>query len=261
MSARMRLYTIDPGGVKPLAATAVATPAGDKMTASNHLTGSHNNDDLALLGTAYEANQLLSVLTGMMGGHSYYGRNDVEVALSQAVSDGAANYSLSYTPANSDFHGEYRRIEIHTNVEGTTARTRLGYYAFADEPVPTPETREAKWQTALAGPLAYEGFALSCPLTFDASADKAAGTLTVKPTPLVMQMEQQSKEIIRVAALSNTRAVLTSWAFQIDWKKTWTNRVTTASFDKVLPKKTHTVRFLVSDPAAAVMGTCDYQIP
>jgi hypothetical protein len=76
-----------------------------------------------------------------------------------------------------------------------------------------------------------------------------------------MQMEQQSKEIIRVAALSNTRAVLTSWAFQIDWKKTWTNRVTTASFDKVLPKKTHTVRFLVSDPAAAVIGTCDYQIP
>jgi VWFA-related protein len=261
MSARIRLYTIDPGGVKPLAATVVATPSGDKMSASNHLTGTHNNDDLALLGTAYEANQLLTVLTGMMGGHAFYGRNDVEVALSQAVADGAANYSLSYSPSNTDFKGEYRKIEIHTNIEGATARTRLGYYADADAPAPTPEMREVKWTAALSSPLAYAAFALTCPLTYNASTGRATGTLTVKPTPIIMEAEQQSREIIRVAGLSNSGAILTSWSWQIDWKKTWTNRVTTASFDKVLPKKTHSVRFLVSDPASEHIGTCDYPIP
>ena len=95
MSARIRLYTIDPSGVRPLAATVVATPAEAKpMSKGNILTSSQTNDDLGSGTTAYEGNELLSRLTGMTGGRAYYGRNDVEVALSQAVDDGAADYAI-----------------------------------------------------------------------------------------------------------------------------------------------------------------------
>ena len=261
MSARIRLYSIDPGGVKPLVATVVAMPASaSPMSKSNTMPGALNNDDLTLAGTAFEANELLARLTAMTGGHAYYGRNDTEIALAQAVNDAAANYSISYSPSNGDFNGEYRRIAVQTKMEGAAARTRLGYYAFADGPVPGEEMREARWTAALASPLTYAAFHLTCPLTYDSAARRAAGTLTVKPTELIMQTEPQSREIIRVAGLSSSGSILTSWSWQIDWKKTWTNRVTTASFDKVLPKKTRRIRFLVSDPGSTHIGTCDYSL-
>ena len=164
-----------------------------------------------------------------------------------------------YSPSNDNFAGEYRKIEIHVNREGATARTRLGYYAVADEPLPSEEMREARWAAALSSPLTYAAFALACPVTYDASTSRATGTLTVKPTPLIMQTEPQSHEIIRVAGLSSSGAIVKSWAWQIDWKKTWTNRVTTAKFDEVLPKKAGSIRFLVSDPGSLHIGTCDWQ--
>jgi hypothetical protein len=131
---------------------------------------------------------------------------------------------------------------------------------MADEAAPAQEMREARWATALSSPLQYAAFSVSCPITYDSAANKAVGTITVKPTPVIMQAEQQSREIVRVAALSGSGAILTNWSWQVDWKKTWTNRVTTASFDKVLPKKTQSIRFLVSDPGSMYIGTCDYKL-
>lgn len=257
MRARIRLYSIDPGGVHPLPVTVVATPAGDKLTSSNTMVGAKTNDDLALLGTAYEANEFLNRLTTMTGGHAYYMRNDIESALSEAVHAGAANYSISYSPQNGDFNGEYRKIEVLTSAQGTTAHTRRGYYAVPDEMAPSQEMREARWLAALASPLTYAAFAVSCSSKYDANTRRATASFTVKPTPLIMQTEPQSREIIRVAALSGSGAIMANWSWQIDWKKTWTNRVTTASFDKVLPKKTQRLKILVSDPGSLHIGTCD----
>jgi VWFA-related protein len=258
MRARIRLYSIDPSGVHPLPVTVVASPAGEKLTSSNKMAGAKTNDDLALLGTAYEANDFLNRLTSMTGGHAYYMRNDIEIALSEAVHGGAANYSISYSPQNGDFNGEYRTIEVHTSAEGTTAHTRRGYYAVADEMAPSQEMREARWRAALVSPLTYAAFVVSCSSNYDANTGRATGAFTVKPTPLIMETEPQSREIIRVAALSRSGAITANWSWQIDWKKTWTNRVTSANFDKVLPKKTQRLKFLVSDPGSLHIGTCDY---
>lgn len=259
MTSRIRLYSIDPGGVKPVAATVVASPGASRaMSKSNSMPGALNNDDLALAGTAYEANDLLARLTAMTGGHAYYGRNDTEIALGETVGDAVGNYAISYSPANSDFSGEYRRIAVQTTMDGTTARTRLGYYAIADEATPRQEVREARWTAALVSPLTYAALNLSCPVSYDGASGRASGILTVRPTELIMGTEPQSHQIIRAAALSNSGSIVTSWSWGIDWKRTWTNRVTTARFDKVLPKKTERVRFLVSDPGSMHIGTCDF---
>jgi len=257
MRARIRLYSIDPSGVHPLAVTVVASPAGDKLSKSHPMAGADTNDDLALHGTAYEADEFLDRLTSMTGGRAYYLRNDAEIALSEAVHGGAANYSISYSPQNGDFNGEYRKIEVRTSAAGTTAHTRRGYYADADEPAPSQEMRDARWLAALTSPLTYAAFAVSCSSNYDANSGRASGAFTVKPTPLIMETEPQSREIIRVAALSSSGAITASWSWQVDWKKTWTNRVTTASFDKVLPRKTQRLKFLVSDPGSLHIGTCD----
>ncbi len=262
-TARVRLYTINPSGSKPLEATMVATPmisTHSGLYSGQSMSDASAEEDMASSVSPYEPDRLMEVLCRLTGGRAFYGRNDVEVALSQAVADGNANYALSYTPSNTDFKGEYRRIEIRSLVDGFSARTRLGYYAVDDDTLSTDQ-KEERWNSALSGPLAYSAFTLTCPISFNAGTLEAKGAVTSRPTPVVMDSPQESIQIVRAAALSNSGAVLAAWSWQIDWKKTWTNRLSTVSFDKTIPKKAKTLRFLVSDPGAEHIGTCDYQVP
>jgi hypothetical protein len=257
--SRVRLYTIDPAGVVLFSAPAkMGTPArgdarnGTSSSAAQAL-GAPNSGQ-------HSADVLMSHLTGLMGGLSYYGRNDVDQALSEAVADIASAYSLSYSPSNPDYNGAFRKIEIQTNVEGASARTRRGYYALPDEPPTDPEMKEVKLKAALASPLTYAGYTLTCPLSYDPSKGRASGKLTVTPKPDSTGMSQ-TRQIIRAEALSENGKVVTSWAWDVTWKNPWTNREVTAAFDKVLPAEVRRVRFLVSDPVAERIGTCDYRLP
>ncbi len=265
MAARMRLYTIDPGGVQPLQPTIVATPINTKPLGGTVYQGQSSSDEAAeyamAQGPAFEANQLLTVLTGMTGGRAYFGRNDVEVALREAEIEGTSDYAISYAPLNGDFHGEYRRIQIRTKVDGVVARTRLGYYASPDDTAESSEAREEKRKAALASPLTYGAFQMACPMNYDVASGHVTGVLTVKPTPIIMQSQPESVAIVRAAGLSKSGEVVGGWSWEINNKQTWTNRVTKLSFDKPLPKKAHAVRFLISDVEADHLGTCDFQVP
>jgi len=263
-AARLRLYTINPSGNKPLEATMVATPmisTHSGLYSGQSMSDASVEEDMASQSKPMEPDRLMETLATLTGGRAFYGRNDVEVALSQAVADGNSNYTLSYAPSNSDFKGEYRKIEIRADVPDLTARTRLGYYALADDSTHSTDLRNERWNSALTGPLAYTAFTLTCPITYNAETGEAKGNVTSRPTPIIMQAQQESIQVVRAAALSNSGAMLTGWSWQIDWKKTWTNRLSTVSFDKVLPKKTKSIRFLVSDPAAEHIGTCDFPLP
>ncbi len=257
--SRVRLYTIDPAGVVLFTAPAkMGTPArgdarnGKYSSAAQALGGANDGQ--------HGADVLMSHLTALMGGRSYYGRNDVDQALSEAVTDGSSAYAISYSPTNSDFNGEFRKIEIQTDIDGASARTRRGYFALPDDTHPDPEMKEVKIKDALASPLTYAGYNLTCPLNYDASKGRASGKLTVSPRPGIT-VADETREIIRAESLSGDGKVLTSWAWEATWKNPWTNRVVTAAFDKVLTPEAKRVRFLVSNPAADRIGTCDYRVP
>jgi VWFA-related protein len=257
--SRMRLYTIDPAGVVPIDFTSQKAKItrgsirDGHESAAEQLQGSTHGEQMS-------ADELLSHMTAIMGGLSYFGRNDVEIALSQAILDGASAYVISYSPANMNFAGEYRKIEVHTTLPDATARTRKGYYAVPDEAAADQGMKDALWEAAMSSPLIYAGLDVSCPATYDASKDRLTGKLVVKPQQLT-EGTNQREQVIRVASFSKDRKLLNSWLWRITWKTPWTNRVVSASFDKVLSPKTRTVRFLVSDPAAERMGTCEYPLP
>jgi VWFA-related protein len=262
-TARLRLYTINPSGSKLLEATAMATPmlsTHSGLYSGQSMSDASLEEDLASQSAVYEPDKLMQILTLMTGGRAFYGRNDIEVALKQAVSDGESNYALSYSPSNSDFKGEYRKIEVRTNVDGVHASTCRGYYAVDDDQNQSAALREERWSDALSGPLAYSAFSLTCPLTYNAESGEAKGTVTSRPTPMVIAGQQQTIQIVRAAALSSSGSILTAWSWQIDWKKTWTNRVSSVAFNKVVPRKSKAVRFVVSDPSGEHIGTCDYQL-
>ncbi|MGA8029513.1 MAG: VWA domain-containing protein [Bryobacteraceae bacterium] len=260
MRSRMRLYTIDPAGVVPMGEI---SPAPPKLTRGS-IQDAHISAADQMLGSvhgeAMSADVLLSHMSRMMGGRSYYGRNDVEGAISDAVVDGSSSYLISYSPSDTNFNGDYRKIEVNTNTEGATARTRQGYYAVADDAAPNREITDAVLDAAMSSPLSYAGLDVACPATYDAAKGQLIGKLTVTPKPLLATADQ-NEQVIRFASFSKDHKTLDRWSWRVNWKTPWTNRVVSASFDRPLSPKATSARFVVSDAAAQRIGTCDYRVP
>jgi VWFA-related protein len=63
------------------------------------------------------------------GGKAFYNTNGLNDALARVVNNGCCYYSLAYIPTNTNFSGEYRRIEVKLLHEGGALAYRRGYYA------------------------------------------------------------------------------------------------------------------------------------
>ena len=68
--------------------------------------------------------------------------NGLAQAVEKAVDAGSNYYTLSYTPTNHEWKGEYRKIQIKTQRPGLTLAYRRGYYA--DDPRATVHTSGSK---------------------------------------------------------------------------------------------------------------------
>jgi VWFA-related protein len=63
------------------------------------------------------------------GGKVFMNSNDIAGAADQAIDDGSNYYTLTYTPANRDWKGEFRKVQVKLAQEGYTLAYRPGYYA------------------------------------------------------------------------------------------------------------------------------------
>jgi len=63
------------------------------------------------------------------GGKVFAGSNDIAAEVEKAVDHGSNFYTLTYTPANGDWKGEFRKVEVKLAQSGYTLAYRRGYYA------------------------------------------------------------------------------------------------------------------------------------
>jgi len=63
------------------------------------------------------------------GGKVFMNSNDIAGAADQAIDDGSSYYTLTYTPANRNWKGEFRKLEVKLVQKGYTLAYRPGYYA------------------------------------------------------------------------------------------------------------------------------------
>jgi VWFA-related protein len=68
-------------------------------------------------------------LADRTGGKAFYNRNDIEVGVRTSIDDGSNYYTLEYYPANKNWDGKFRIIQIKTR-SGLALRYRQGYYAL-----------------------------------------------------------------------------------------------------------------------------------
>lgn len=66
------------------------------------------------------------------GGHAFYGSNDIKNAIATSIDSGANYYTLAYTPANKNWDGQLRTIQVKIGRQNVKLNYRRGYYAVAD---------------------------------------------------------------------------------------------------------------------------------
>jgi VWFA-related protein len=122
--AQVAVYPVDPRAV-----------AVDPVyTAGQPTVGIHRPDYYSNQSSLTAAQQAMEHLTmshiaESTGGRAFFNTNDLIGAAEKAMESGANYYTISYTPSNNDWKGEYRKIKIETNLQGLHLAYRSGYYA------------------------------------------------------------------------------------------------------------------------------------
>ncbi len=79
------------------------------------------------------------------GGQAFVNTNGLAEAVTRAIDDGSNYYTLAYTPADRNWNGRYRKIEVKLERTGLALSYRRGYYA--DDPNVPIKSTQASNQT------------------------------------------------------------------------------------------------------------------
>jgi hypothetical protein len=156
LKARISIYSVDPRGVQ---ANSTAAFASNNLAYAAYLNGLTQANDAAF------GNLAIQTLATQTGGHVFYGRNDVDREIATSLTDGNTYYTLAYSPANKDFHGEFRKIRISViGRPDLKIQTRDGYYAMPDNQTVDAKRELRELAGSLLTPIPFNG--ISIPISF-----------------------------------------------------------------------------------------------
>lgn len=110
-------------------ATARSSTASSGVEARNQI-----NDEMNVTSNELQAaHSTMNELAERTGGKAYYNHNEVDSAIRRTIDDGSTYYTLGYYPANKDWNGKFRKINVKVQRSGVKLHYRLGYYAIDPE--------------------------------------------------------------------------------------------------------------------------------
>ena len=102
--------------------------SGMENTASQAMAGS--GTAMARTSDAVASEETMRDIAVQTGGRAYVNQNEIADAVTLAISDNAASYTLAYYPEDKKWDGKYRAIKVKVNREAVEVRYRGGYYAI-----------------------------------------------------------------------------------------------------------------------------------
>jgi VWFA-related protein len=170
LKARVSIYSVDPRGVQ---VNSNAAFAGSNLAYAAYLNGLSQANDAAF------GNLAIQALATQTGGHVFYGRNDVDREIATSLTDGNTYYTLAYSPANKDFHGEFRKLKITViNRPDLTVQTRDGYYAMPDNQTADPKRELQELAGSLLTPIPFNGIRI--PISYTRLVKSPAPHISVR---------------------------------------------------------------------------------
>ncbi len=250
---RSTIYTIDPQGL-PVANEGFLDAVGKTLVGT---TVQPATGELVFESLAPET-----------GGQIYRNRNDINVAISDAVESGSTYYTLAYYPENSNFDGNFRKIRVVVDDAKLTATTQQGYYAVDEGFGATRSELDFALSRAVTSPLPFASVEfdavgkvlLGQPPTarFSVSVDRSAVSWERQPNG-----DQRGELTLVTAEVSKKGSILDYRVREIEIvvpKERFDNPAETHALFSVtipLPQKTDHVRFVLRDAASGRLGTYD----
>jgi VWFA-related protein len=172
LKARISIYSVDPRGV-------AGQFVPSRLFSSNNLAYAAYLNALTRTNDAAFGNLAIQTLATQTGGHAFYGRNDVDREIATSLTDGNTYYTLAYSPANKDFHGEFRKIKISViHRPDLKVQTRDGYYAMPDNQTVDPKRELQELAGSLLTPIPFNGVPI--PLSYTRLVRSPAPHITVR---------------------------------------------------------------------------------
>jgi VWFA-related protein len=250
---RSTVYTIDPKGL-PTANEGYLDLVGGSLIGS---TVQPATGELVFESLAPET-----------GGQIYRNRNDINVAISDAVETGSTYYTLAYYPENSNFDGNFRKIRVVVADNKLTATTQQGYYAVDEGFGATQSELDFALSRAVKSPLPFASVQfdavgkvlLGPPPTarFSVSVDRSAVSWESQPNG-----GERGELTLVTAEVSKKDSILDYKVREIEIvvpKDKFENPAVTHVLFSVtvpLPQKTDHFRFVLRDAGSGRLGTYD----
>ncbi len=165
--ARVAIYPIDARGVtsQDITGETSADVAGSAVG-----KGGVNQDNTLNAAQTAEMRSMASATGGVASFN-----NDIAKTLRNEFDRSKSYYTISYTPANTEWKGGYRRIQLSLDEPGNQLIYREGYYAKDPQSAPTPTKEEFRQALGYGAPVATD-------VLFSAKVNKSADAANVEYT-------------------------------------------------------------------------------
>ena len=146
---QVAVYPIDARGLTILPNVSVAGDDGDGAKYVHNPTLLAHDLNAAMEAT-FEENSAMKDMAYQTGGRAFLNTNDLTEAVASALDEGANYYTLSYTPADTNWNGDFRKIQVQMQQQGLNLSYRRGYYADDLYSPPTIMAREGSGRAVTA---------------------------------------------------------------------------------------------------------------
>ena len=126
--SQVAVYPIDARGLM-VAPMMSAANSGNKYARN---PSAYAKDSATFFQNTASEHGTMEAMAEATGGQSYVNTNGLKEAVEKAIDAGSNYYTLTYTPTNQKWNGDYRKIQIDTARKGVTLAYRRGY--FGDDP-------------------------------------------------------------------------------------------------------------------------------
>jgi len=153
--AQVSVYPVDARGleVAPIGSPSTSGPAlgASGVKSPSNRPQAAVQQQQAFFGDNAGEHTVMQDMAHDTGGKAYINTNDLKGSVADAIDSGSNYYSLVYSPANKEWSGDYRKIEIQLAQKGYNLSYRRGYYA--DDP--NSKTSSAR-RVSAAAPTAFD---------------------------------------------------------------------------------------------------------
>ena len=126
--SQVAVYPIDARGTM----TAPMLDASNSSQSYVGSPGSFARDSVKFFQQTSDEQGTMKLMAQATGGEAFANTNDLKSAVAKAIAAGSNYYTLTYTPTDEEWKGDFRKIKVEVARPGVTLVYRRGYYA--DDP-------------------------------------------------------------------------------------------------------------------------------